>query len=143
MVFLPSITSAKDPCHGESRRLRQRYCDIMVLIEKMMERLIGTHCYPCSAAISKTRMPGDGRIKNGWVSFNKEVIRKDLVLPEFSGGSKVDPTLVYNEEIPYRWSEYLCHVGCSRQMHSIDCRRKRCKRGMTNSILHRPGSHER
>ena len=36
-----------------------------------------------------------------------------------SGGTKVDPALLDNVEVPRRWSEYLYHVGCSRYMHSI------------------------
>ena len=36
-----------------------------------------------------------------------------------SGGTKVDPTLLDNVLIPYKWSEYLCHVGCSLYLHSM------------------------
>ena len=36
-----------------------------------------------------------------------------------SGGTKVDPTLLDNVLIPYNWSEYLYHVGCSHDAHSI------------------------
>ena len=36
-----------------------------------------------------------------------------------SGGAKVGPTLLDNEQIPYKWSEYLYHVGCSLYMRSI------------------------
>ena len=36
-----------------------------------------------------------------------------------SGGTKVDPPLLDNVEISHKWSEYLCHLGCSRCTHSI------------------------
>ena len=63
------------------------------------------------------------------------------------GGTKVDSTLLDNVLIPYQWSEYLCHVGCFLYMHSVTHSRlivgEKCKRRNTNSISHRPGSHER
>ena len=34
-------------------------------------------------------------------------------------GNKVDPSLLDHVQIPYRWSEYLYHVGSSLNTHSI------------------------
>ena len=36
-----------------------------------------------------------------------------------SGRSNVDPSLLDNVQIPYRWSEYLYHVGSSLDLHPI------------------------
>ena len=64
-----------------------------------------------------------------------------------SAGNKVDPSLVDRVEKPCMGSEYIYHVGSSLCLHSIPlwigCRRKRCKRWKTNSILHCRGSYDR
>ena len=62
-IFLPPTASTRDPCHTESRRQWPGYYDIMVLIEKMMEQLIGIHRYLCY--VETMRTPRNGRIWNG------------------------------------------------------------------------------
>ena len=133
---------------------------LMVHIEKMMGRLIGIQCYVWYAAISKTRMPGDGRIRNEWIFFNKEVIKTNLVLPEFRRSHQLHechPRSLWRNQ---GWSCIVGQCRSSVQMKRVllprrlfpldalhpsiraDRRRNRCKRGKTNSILRRPGSHE-
>ena len=47
----------------------------MALIEKMMDRLVGIHCFLRYAATSNTRRrEGDGQM-SGWIFFNKEVTK--------------------------------------------------------------------
>ena len=77
MICLPSVTSWENSQHGESRRFWRKCRDITVFTEKIMERLIGTHCCQSCAAISKKKMLGVSRIHNGWISYIEEATRRD------------------------------------------------------------------
>ena len=100
----------------------------MVLIEKVMERLIGTHCYPCYVAPSNTRTPGNGRTP-GWLDLlhkkrfqycmnSDGFILYMRALQGHSGGAKVDLSLQDDAKIPYKSSLYRYRVGASLDLHS-------------------------
>ena len=74
MIFLPSTTSVKDPCHTESQRLWLRYYDIVVLIERMMERLMEYIVTQVMSRLDESGMAG---------SFSKRKWQEMIsVLPE-------------------------------------------------------------
>ena len=149
--MMPSITSRKGHCHGESRRLWQRCYDIMVLIEKMRERL----CYLCYAATWNTRTSKE------WLDLLQQGSGKHIsVLFEFRRShslhayhprslwrNQVDCTMLDNVQIPHNWRRIFMTLvvlfSASHYSIGVDCRVKRCTRRKTNSILHRHGSLER
>ena len=58
-----------------------------------------------------------------------------------SGGTMVDLAVVDNVDMPYGWSEYFHHVGCSRCPSSrTNGSWKRCERRAAKSVLHQSGS---
>ena len=127
MIFLPSIASSKDPCHGESRRSWQRRHDIWFSSRRWRARLIGIHCYSRHALISKKKNAGRWSNKEWLDVFQRESDQKSFqyclnsdglmidlcAIQGHSWGTKIDLAILDKREIPYRWSEYLYHVGCS------------------------------
>ena len=108
MIFLPSITSVKDHCRGESRTLRQKCYDIMDHTEKMMGRLFGIPCYFGFAAISKIRIARRWSNED-WLNLLQQGSDKK----RFFYCLNSDGLVIFLRVIQ------LYHVGCSRYLHSI------------------------
>ena len=121
----------------------------------MMGRWIGIPCCPGYAATSNTRTPGDGRIRNGWSFFKKEVTGKDFSIAWIQTVSFYMPSKVTLEEprsIGHCWIKYqFCTTGVSTFKHvcvllfnsGLIAGRQDTKRRKTNSILHSLGSYDR
>ena len=64
-----------------------------------------------------------------------------------SGRNPIDPTLQDNVLIPNNFLEYIYHIGCTINLHSItdfriDSGRTKFKQGKTDGILYSRESHE-
>ena len=67
MIFLPSTTSTKDPCHGECQRLTK------ILGHRRSHREDdGAIDWNTCVATTNTRSIGNGRIWNGWIFLTRK-----------------------------------------------------------------------
>ena len=145
MIFLPPIT-AKDLGHTESQRLWLRHYGTVVLIEMMMERLTGIHCYVGHAAIHE-------EMTKQWFSVLLEVTR-----PRYLHASQPRSLWRKPKLILQCWTMCKFHTTWKRVLssrwfvRSIFCipllkpgwiARGKDGKGRKNNILHRLESHER
>ena len=143
-VFILQCLEVNDPYTTASRSSSRSR------LNNVLEHIV-TYVMLCYVTIILTHQ--DGRIRCGQTICIEEATRKISVCLNFdrfilymraiqghSGGNKIKSSLLYNWEIPYTWTEYICHVGSSLDLHSIlhsrVDRRKRIERKKTNSILH-------
>ena len=122
MIFLPSTTSVKDHCHGESRRERQEMDESGIAGSSSTKEVTRKDF---SIAWIQTCVPSKVVLEE------PKIILHCCTMYKFrTNGVSTVITLV----VP------LCSFHCSI---GIDCRGKRCKRRKTNRILHCPAFHER